>query len=333
MRNSSGKIEVLDAVRAFSALSVCLFHFVCTTREFIDNKFILQIFANGKFGVQCFFVISGFIIPWSMYRSNYKLKNGLVFLAKRFIRLEPPYLISILTALVMLWVRNSFYDDQGVVSAEISVKQVLYHIGYMIPFQETYNWLNSVYWTLAIEFQYYIFIAFVFGLVIHNSIVVRIGFYFFCLACTFLGSDQFLPFWLPFFLLGILLFLFKTAKISIYEYGAVMFIAAILLLFRYPYMMVVFSFIPILCVLFFENVNVFVLGSLGKFTYSLYLFHSIVGAPFVNVMSHKASEPLHKFAIILAGIGISLVFSWVIYRIVERPSQKLSSSLKYPVSG
>lgn len=50
---------------------------------------------NGYTGVYISFVISGFIIPYSLHRGGYTLRNFGRFLIKRGIRLYPPYLISI----------------------------------------------------------------------------------------------------------------------------------------------------------------------------------------------------------------------------------------------
>ena len=56
------KINVLDSLRAFTTLSVCLYHFVCTTTGYVTNRWILDIFSVGKFGCGLlFFVISGFV--------------------------------------------------------------------------------------------------------------------------------------------------------------------------------------------------------------------------------------------------------------------------------
>jgi peptidoglycan/LPS O-acetylase OafA/YrhL len=103
MKNS--QIPVLNFLRAFAALSVCLYHFVCTTTGYITTDWILNFFSQGKYGVQLFFVISGFIIPWSMWKSDYSLKNFFVFLLKRLARLEPPYLMSLILAITILMMR------------------------------------------------------------------------------------------------------------------------------------------------------------------------------------------------------------------------------------
>ncbi len=49
----------------------------------------------GYLGVDIFFVISGFVIPWSLYRTRYAIRDYPRFLLKRNVRLYPPYLASI----------------------------------------------------------------------------------------------------------------------------------------------------------------------------------------------------------------------------------------------
>ena len=38
------------------------------------------------------------------------------------------------------------------------IKQIMLHIAYLIPFSEK-NWISGVYWTLCVEFQFYVLIA------------------------------------------------------------------------------------------------------------------------------------------------------------------------------
>lgn len=328
MQNKENKIPVLDSIRAFSALAVCLFHFVCTTKNFIHNQTINDFFSTGKFGVQSFFVISGFVIPWSMYHSGYKLKHVFKFLYKRFLRLEPPYIVSIILAIIFIWIRNTYYVNNGNETG-INLNQIFLHVGYLIPFQETHQWLNSVYWTLAIEFQYYIFMTVAFVLISGKLINLRWLLYALCLGGTFLGSDQLLPFWLPYFLLGIVLYLFKTKQITAVEFGIVIAISFILLFFRYPFFMLIYASIPVFFILFFERMKIIALNSIGKYSYSLYLLHSIIGSAFVNVCSHYVTDSITKFIVIMAGLFISILSAFLLYRTIELPSQRLSSSVKY----
>lgn len=103
------QVSIIDSLRAFAALSVCLFHFICTTVGLEFPAMMTSFFSYGQHGVLVFFVISGFIIPWSMYYRNYRPGSMLRFMAKRLVRLEPPYLASILLILAIAFVKTRFH--------------------------------------------------------------------------------------------------------------------------------------------------------------------------------------------------------------------------------
>lgn len=324
-------IPVLDSLRAFAAISVCLYHFVCTTTGYISSQWLLDFFSVGKYGVHLFFVISGFVIPWAMYNAEFKISDFFYFFMKRLIRLEPPYVASLITMLVIIYVRSIVIDPS---SAQVhpSLNQVLLHFGYLIPFFNEYTWLNDVYWTLAIEFQYYIFIALIFPLITKPNLIIRIVFYVLFIAASFTTKSIFLPFWMPFFGLGIVLFLQLSSLISKKEFFIITSLLATYCLYKHPIAMVAFALLPVIAVLYWQDLKVFGLNFLGKFSYSIYLFHPILGATFINLMSHRFTSPLSKCLVIVAGLIITILSAWLTYIIVEKPSKTWSSKIKYKSS-
>lgn len=326
-RNNSN-IQILDSLRAFAALSVCFYHFVCTTTDYIKTDWILNIFSIGKYGVQLFFVISGFVIPWAMYNAGFEFKNFFTFLLKRLARLEPPYFFSIIIALAILFMREKFLGLENT-HIEISGAQVLLHFGYLIPFFNEYKWLNEVYWTLAIEFQYYFFMAILFIPLVKSKLFYRIIIYLSILALSFWGKDSFLPFWLPVFLVGILLFLFKAQLIGNKEYYISNFLLFAFCFYRYPFASVIYMSIPVFFVLFLQEIKISMLHYLGKMSYSIYLIHPLIGASLINVLSHSVHSSLGKCIVICSGIISTLLASYIMYRVIEKPSKSLSASIVY----
>lgn len=326
------KIEILDSLRAFAAISVCLFHFVCTVVGFVKSEIILSLFSVGQFGVQLFFVISGFVIPWSMYHAGYKLKNFFSFFLKRLSRLEPPYLFSIALALVILFLREEYLGKSNE-HMNLSVKQVLLHFGYLIPFFNEYQWLNEVYWTLAIEFQYYLLIALVYIPLIKFGIVYRLIIYSVFLVVSLFDHQAFLPYWLPVFLLGILTFLYKIKLIRVKEYSVTIISVLMVCIIKYPIPSVIYSSLPVLCILFIPSLKIKGLHFFGKFSYSIYLIHPLVGASLINVLSHYTQNQGSKFFAIIAGLFVTFVGAWLTYIFIEKPSKSLSSSIKYKSKG
>src|SRR3569832_1975532 len=86
------RIEILDWLRGLAALAVAWFHFTVGGPLVPDGAF-KEAGQFGRHGVDAFFVISGFVIPYSMSRGGYRgWKDSLRFVFKRLARLEPPYL-------------------------------------------------------------------------------------------------------------------------------------------------------------------------------------------------------------------------------------------------
>jgi len=319
-------IPILNSLRFFAAFSVCMFHFVCKVTGFIKDEFTLSLFDNGKYGVQMFFVISGFIIPWSMYYSRYKIKNIFKFLLKRILRLEPPYIGSIFFAMFVIVMRQKILNNFDV---QFSFTQILLHLGYLIPFFENYDWLNSVYWTLAVEFQYYLLISLLFPLFIHSNSIFRYLLYVLFFALGINSNVYFLPHWLPIFLMGIVLFLQMIHKIKIIEFYLLLLLLSIWSIYLYDIGCCIYSLGTVLLILFFNQTSLQIPAFLGEFSFSVYLIHNFTGGTLINVFSHDIVFLWQKILLIIFAVIVSFLSAWVMYLIIEKPSKKWSSKIKY----
>lgn len=324
------EIPILDNLRAIAAWSVCLYHFICTTIGFINHDgFIYKVFSFGSYGVHLFFVISGLVIPWSLFHNKYQIKNFFKFFIKRLARLEPPYIISVIIMLTIILVReySPVYNGNEIV---VSAKQLLLHVGYLIPFFKGMAWLNNVYWTLAIEFQYYLVIGLLYFLLVSKFFYVRyLAYALIIILPISLPYANFLPFWLPVFGIGILIFLYKSNLISITEFMIVSLLFAVDIFIFNQIIACVISLISELVIVFMFSKTNKILAWLGKFSYSVYLMHAIIGAAVVNILSHYAANNFTKIAIVIAGVITTFISSYLMYLFVENPSKKLSSKLAY----
>ena len=334
MVKSKNEIPILDNLRAIAAWSVCLYHFICTTTGFIDhNSLVYSCFSFGQYGVHLFFIISGLVIPWSLYYSNYKLDNFFKFFIKRLIRLEPPYIVSVLLMLMVLFLRkySPVYNNADIV---VTFKQVLLHIGYLIPFFKDMHWVNNVYWTLAIEFQYYLVIGLLYFLFTSKRSHVRLCAYIIIAGISIiLPNADFLPYRLPIFGIGILIFLYKSNHIAIIEllFVSLIFLADIFI-FNEKIAFIITTVSEVIILLLFDVSNK-ALTFIGKFSYSVYLLHAIIGAAFVNFLSHYASSVSSKVIVVIAGLIVTFCSSYLMYIFIEKPSKKLSSKLAYKKEG
>lgn len=84
----------LDILRGVAALAVALFHL---SRQ--EGDAFSWVLNHGHYGVEMFFVISGFVIPLSMQRSGYQLPRIGSFLTRRVMRLYPVFFVVLLISI------------------------------------------------------------------------------------------------------------------------------------------------------------------------------------------------------------------------------------------
>jgi peptidoglycan/LPS O-acetylase OafA/YrhL len=144
-------IPEIDGLRFIAIAAVILHHlalFVSTQRKSEEGLLLV-----GQNGVELFFAISGFIlaVPFAMQYLNAskRVKLSRYFL-RRFTRLEPPYLLSLLLLFAMrVWLRGQPFD----VYRWNLLWSSFYVHGFVMGVQSQ---INGVAWSLEIEIQFYL---------------------------------------------------------------------------------------------------------------------------------------------------------------------------------
>ena len=322
------RLPVLDMLRGIASFAVCWYHVTHGNVAFLPPGLLKSSGKFGWLGVEMFFVISGFVIPFALARSGYRLTNCGTFLFKRIARLDPPYFASIALILVLAYLSAKAPGFQGP-PFEFSWPQTLLHIGYLNAFFD-YPWLNPVFWTLAIEFQYYILLALAFPLLTTPRNAVRLT------TMSLLGvlavafpARQFVFHWLFLFLFGIVTFHFQGGRINRMTYFVQLLIIAVGAFFCYGILICLTGLGSALIIGFVNVHQPGVLGWLGKISYSLYLLHAPIGGRIINLSSRFAMTMPAKFlAVILATAG-SIAAAWLLHKFVEYPAQRWSAAIGY----
>ncbi|MDW5312911.1 acyltransferase [Rhizobium sp. PL01] len=147
------RYENIDALRAVAATLVLVQHFFGdVVREALDPKGPLAQLVGlslnnvdlGRFGVVLFFLISGFVVPFSI-RGTRPLKR---FAISRFFRLYPALWLAVLLLSVIAALRDE----------APSIATVLANMT-MFPSLIGFKWLSGIYWTLTIELIFYVLCA------------------------------------------------------------------------------------------------------------------------------------------------------------------------------
>ena len=173
------RIGVIEMLRALASISVALFH-ICGQLNSVGARLVT---TYGWLGVDVFFVISGFVIPLSLYGRRYGLRDFPSFLLRRLVRLEPPYLVSIVVILV-LWHVSSIVPGFAGHAPDYTFPQVASHLFYVVPLTH-YQWLSPVYWSLAYEFVFYITVGLTFSHLIERSVAATVVLAFAALGLSF----------------------------------------------------------------------------------------------------------------------------------------------------
>ncbi len=326
--NSPTHYSSIDSLRGLAAVMVCLFHFVCTTTHYVTNTSVLYTFSFGEYGVHIFFVISGIVIPLSMLNNNYAPRNFGRYLLKRMVRIEPPYLLSIVVYIIYTLVRGKLYVT-AVPIAIPSLQAVALHIGYLVPFVSNAQWFINTYWSLAVEFQYYVVLCALFPLLINTNNMYRIvTSALFLSSALWYNNAAFLPHWAPLFMVGITYVSYTHNKITTYEYVAWQLILIALITYLFSCTIVFVCAITLAIIHFFMDFKTKLSLFLGKISYSLYLLHGITGGIVINYLSHNYISPLQQLLVISGGFLIAITAAYLFYWGIEKPAQQLSKNIK-----
>lgn len=158
---------MIDVLRAIAAMGVCLLHFGGSLDNAGDvGPWVREITSRGYLGVPVFFVISGFVIPLSMGNWRLSWRNCLIFLGRRLLRLYPPYVNASVLALGLWWLSSMAPGFRGG-SLQLTTADILANASMTAGFFNL-PWILIVAWTLALEVQFYIAIAFVLPLMLNT---------------------------------------------------------------------------------------------------------------------------------------------------------------------
>jgi peptidoglycan/LPS O-acetylase OafA/YrhL len=315
-----GKFLVtVEALRGIAALSVAWFHL---TYAYPPN-WVRHTGAYGELGVEVFFVISGFIIPYSLFITGYKIRSFPRFMLRRLVRLEPPYLFSIIISLIIAYLSALTPGFKGE-PPNYSITQVAAHFFYLIPLTG-YAWINIVYWTLAYEFVFYIFVGFFFSFIARRADVISSSavllFAGFCILYSGLPPRSML---FLLFLLGIVSFRFFVGISFVLEYVISIVILCIFIFISCGSVITVVSLSSSLFICFAKIPEIGILRFLANISYSLYLIHVPISCRVVNLGRRLCDDVACEFGLSLLALIISLGVAVVFSRLIEEPAKLLA---------
>ena len=142
------RIENLDLLRAFAILFVVYYH--VTQMTLVPYIAEPALYSAGKYGVNIFFVLSGFLIA-TIYYKNEKI-DPYTFWLNRFLRTYPPYLLTMLVSWLAVYM----------------VRKEPFNLGFFLMVQNFYNSIPYflVSWSLCVEEHFYLLFSIVISIAI-----------------------------------------------------------------------------------------------------------------------------------------------------------------------
>ena len=316
----------LDALRAVAALSVCLFHFTGGMMPKLIVPTVQAAFSRGYLGVDIFFVISGFIIPYSLIGKSHRLTGFFAYLKKRVMRINPPAYVSIFLVLGQWFIIDRLIQHNTHYTSELSWAQLVHNLLFTVPFTD-YKWISGIFWTLAIEFQFYLFIGLLFSLLFERSIGWFAGLYALVAAVSFLPGTDAVAFlhYSSLFALGGIALLWQQQRVPQWLYLAGLLAFGALTFWQleiYAALVGVGTAVAINML----KVRIPGLSFLGRMSYSLYLVHALIGttAEFVLIKLVPPINDVRKIGMTLVCLVLAIVGAYLFYRLVEQPFMKLA---------
>ena len=344
----------LDALRGLSAFTVVMFHFYINLVPFLKNPLppeICTILRFFKYNVMVFFVLSGFVIAYSLKDTVVTGSYCVNFILRRFIRLDPPYWCIILLTLGMAFISQNFFKATTLNTVP-SISVLISHFFYLQEFLEHEHFI-LVSWTLCYEVQFYLY--FVGVLWFHQNWIKNVFSKSFQRQ-VFIFVLLFLPCLIPigqkYGLIPLVPGLFTNLFYS--------FLSGIVicwkmegkldrgLFFGYTLFLGFFYALPLnmegtYCFVIFLTIYALVkfnklswtggpfLQYLGRISYSLYLVHFLVGSRAQALMLRIFGAELslwEGFVVFSLSIFISIVAAHLFYLFVEKPCLKWSQHFK-----
>jgi peptidoglycan/LPS O-acetylase OafA/YrhL len=351
--SSAPRLLFVDALRGIAALAVTLYHFTVhypaapaaphSASTFRDIFEAIALRGNG--GVDIFFVISGFVIAYSLRNLKPTGRNAGVFLLRRSIRLDPPYLVTLFSALGCAFLSHLFLHD-SLAALPRSWSHVLINMVYLQELMQIPA-IVAVGWTLCIEIQFYLVFVLIWWLsqsvragnrlLLAGLVPLTLGW---LIVRSRLSQDPFPGLFFEhwyLFQLGILACWALLGRIRSVWFGLYAAAVAGFLFVRWDIRTVLglATAVSIFCVgkagRLHDYFSWLPLQYLGRRSYSIYLVHTVIGSRVMNVMWRLThGSPSFPTTLVFIGLALcaTLLTAEMLYRWVEKPSVELAKRLK-----
>ena len=345
MKNVKHRIEALDGLRFFAFIMVMFYHylFIAPLQGYIPRHLAIDAFSFGDFGVDLFFLISGFVITLSSEN-----RRPIHFFIARFNRIVPLFIIC---AFVVYF----FSISLPMVDAKERIVSLLYSLTFF-PQLFGKQYFSSVYWTIAVEVTFYIWVAILMFLNLWNKhrllicfIWVLISYFNSFILKSNILSSVLITQYAGHFVIGIILFELRMSSIK--SIHAFLLLVSSVLVYnnmikhqlrvdsfnvQFDNASLLFTTIFLICLVWIAS-HVETLGKyynvvkfLGAMTYPLYLIHADLGFWAHAIFERKwwdqsvfLKNNISYHSMVMIACFLSFSIAALLVKFIDPPLQKL----------
>lgn len=351
-------VKQLDSFRAIAVLFVIIGHGAAS------NKYLPKIF-NADFGVNLFFVLSGFLITWILLENKEKVRNSntslgavfKMFYIRRTLRIFPLYYLCVL----IFFLFSSLLTEGN---KEIFPWLLSYSSNWYFIVNQTWVGHISHVWSLAVEEQFYLLwptvmllinrrylahaiIVFILAGTLFQFVFIGAPFInYFTITCfSAFGIGAFIA-WLMVYKTDKLWEVYKLARIPalisvlVYVYSIFQSRWEVIPMARL-FHSVIAAYIIMHIVISFDQRKLFLPGLwnnkfmvlTGKISYGLYLYHaflpSLLDASFQAAFGVNLHYTLHPVLYFVATSVITFFVAWFSWTYFEKPILNQKKHFEY----
>jgi peptidoglycan/LPS O-acetylase OafA/YrhL len=312
------RIDNLDVLRAVAALAVCFFHF--RRGSMFEGSFYQEVASFGHYGVDVFFVISGFVIPLALWKRGFGLSQTGGFWLSRFVRLYPAYLLASGVALLLWYLSAAMPGFRGSLPPPLTLAQVWSNLALTADvFRQ--DWFLEVAWTLAIEAQYYVLVALVFPVFTGRWPALRVPVLWLWILSPLVMENSYLVFrWTALFGMGLVVMLGQAGMLGRAWMWVLLTVSVAVQWWARDGVSAGVGLGTALVILLVPPLRMPALMWVGGISYSLYLLHLPVGGRVMNYLERFGDVAWVAVLAVPLALAASLLAAFLFYKLVEAPS-------------
>lgn len=343
----TARLEWIDGLRAISILLVMMFHYYARWTPPLNSTSLYpygSTYASfppimyGAMGVRLFFIISGFVIAYSLTRSS----NILDFAARRYSRLFPAMFFCATITFVSAYALPYALSSPTIIDALPSITFIEPGILNRIFRTSLIDSIDGSYWSLYVEVKFYAIIGMAYfiyrdGMPIAICFISAFAVSIFCMDNSASGPIENILFaksW-PWFVMGVGIYLFNsTSRPKIGWLLATIALVELLALSLHDRDWVPICFGCGALAIFYLGLksralqaalSLRALSLIGLASYPLYLLHQNLGVQLIRLLGESAPNSQWSGLVPILVSALMICAAIAIHMLVERPIQRMLS--------